>query len=224
MNVNEIISEELRAAEERIRVRVAALLLGSDAPITVSPSAYPPEFSPAMTPAGTAMNMSHRGEVQRQTVKDVGAIVAFVGANPGSYGVDIIKCLGLTRASDRRYVNAFKHIDKNALIIGKGAHSSRVYYVNPKSRSPAPMALGRNRNAANVGDAQARDNKLVRYVKDHPHITTPGLRDHFADRPGMGSGNAITSAIHRLVAKKRITKHLTDKIGPRGPIIELKAK
>ena len=250
MNFDTIINEELDEARERIKARMTQMLMGGDS--SPAPRGYTPPTSPrgrqthsdfsnppitlpaTNRAAGARTGNSHNAQVARQTYDDVETFVAFVREHPGCLGHEIIAHLGCQVASDRRYVNVTKAVRKSSRVMTKGSGRMQVYYVNekPGASQPTPpgqskgMGRGGNRNPApKIKDPVTRDNKLVDYVKSHPGLTSPELRDHFAGKPEMGTAEALMSAIHRLTVKGRLKKKMSKKLGHRNqPIVELRVK
>lgn len=181
---------------------------------------------------------SRRAVVARQTYEDIETVVSFIMGHPGCFGIEIIEHLGCKNGMDRRYINVTKKMRTDERVMVKGKGSRQAYYFNenaPVGRAqvsrptpPTPKRNGQGRSgnaAAPVKDAMARDDKLVAYIKSHQGIVPTELRDHFRDKAGMGTGEALNSAIHRLCMKGRITKKPTKKIGRGGqPVMELRAK
>lgn len=185
---------------------------------------------------GAATGDSHNAKQFRQTQEDLERVIAFLQESPGSVGVDIMQHLGCSGGMDRRYINVTKKMRMDPRIITRGKGRMMAYYFNQDApiggaqlALPTPKGPGKGKGAniaANVADSEARDATLVAWVAKHPDITPPELRDKFAGKPGMGGGQAIMSAIHRLCTiKGRLKKRPTKKTGRGGqPAMELRVK
>lgn len=250
MSLHSIINEELDAAGKIIKARINELMGGDESsPAPRGLPAHRPPHSDFSTHQpititrtsdgranGSLKGNSHNAKAARQTQEDVETLVDYVRQNPGCFGDELVGVLNCQQASDRRYVNAKKKTRKDERLIARGKGQMQAYYVNdeaptidPKvTKAPWPnkaKSPGKGKgNAPKVKDPKARDDKLVAYVKEHPKITSPELRDHFKGKPGMGTGEALMSAIFRLCTKGRLKKKLTSKPGAPGhPHVALRA-
>lgn len=237
---------------ERVAALLMGGVTGAPAPraLPPAPRVYEPaarhthaDFADRQTPitltadgrrSGAATGDSHNAKQFRQTQEDLETVIAYLQECPGSVGVDIMQRLGCSGGMDRRYINVTKKMRSDPRIMARGKGRMTVYYFNadaPIGGTPAPVRAkgqgqGRSGNAAvPVKDAGARDDKLVAYVKAHPGLPGTELRDHFKGKPGMGTGEALNSAIHRLCMKGRIKKKPSNKTGRGGqPVMELRVK
>ena len=240
MNITDIIREEHELCQERIAERVADLLMGgvtgAPAPRALPPRVYQPATKTPITLTRNSgmVGTGHNAVVARQTRDDYDSVLAFIADNPGCYGPDIIQHMGCENGNDRRYINVTKRMRKDERVMTRGSMRQQVYYINDKapaqqsfSAPPSNKGVGRGRSrnpAPKIKDPEARDDKLVAYVKKYPGTTSPELRDHFAGKPEMGTKEALMSAIHRLCVKGRLKKKQTNKLGHRGaPVVELRA-
>lgn len=205
MNINDIISEELSAAQERIKFRVAALLLGGSADAApVAASIAAPVKRPPASP----------NEVEATVQK----LLAFIKTHPGCTGRELMTDIGVASRKDSRYQVARKRLTDEELIVTRGKGQHQRIWFNDKVSAPT------QKPKMERADSEARAKIIVAWYKKHPNSSRRACAHALANKPKCGHENALMSAIQRMVNDKALLKKYSKTITQSGkPAVELRA-
>lgn len=210
MNIDIIIEEELNEARERIKARIASMLLGGGAPDA------PAVAAPSPAPVRPKSSDEHVAEATRRRAEDAQRLFDAIQSKPGLHGRDYAEMLGF-EGTQGPFGSARNKLMNSKRIMSRGDRASTVYFIHPKHRAAAPqqeLALakeddgafplmptaGSGRLAGLTSTERAKwwfrqEYAVMELIKEHPGLTSRDMYPFLA----LESGNAqLKTCLERL--------------------------